>query len=56
MREKKNQELYDEALEAVNKLFSDLSVSKEKALDNLENLIVEIESMIDESLEKEEKP
>lgn len=48
-----NKELYDKALEAITELFSDTSVSKETAIENLNTLLGEIEVMI-ESLEVEE--
>ena len=41
-----NEELYKAALNAINKLFSDMSVSKEKAVENLENLKDEIDILI----------
>ncbi len=41
-----NQELYDTAIYAIEELFGDTSVSKEKAKENLESLIHEIEVMI----------
>ena len=42
-----NEELYKEALEAINKLFSDRSVSQEKAVENLEGLRDEIDILLD---------
>jgi hypothetical protein len=45
-----NRELYNRASEAINKLFNDTPVSKERAIENLEALIEEITILI-ESLE-----
>lgn len=45
-----NDELYEMALQSINNLFSDTSVSKETAKYNLESLIEEIKTML-ESLE-----
>jgi hypothetical protein len=42
-----NEELYKNALDAINKLFSDRSVSKEKAIENLEGLKEEIDTLIE---------
>ena len=42
-----NEELYENALEAIRKLYSDLSVSKEKAIENLECLKDEIDMLIE---------
>ena len=42
-----NEELYKYALEAINKLFADKSVSKETAIQNLENLKDEINLLIE---------
>jgi len=42
-----NDELYEEALKAINKLFADMSVSSETAISNLEGLRDEIDMMID---------
>lgn len=42
-----NEALYEGALKAVTTLFSDTSVSKEKAKENLESLRDEIDIMID---------
>jgi len=42
-----NEELYKAALDAINKLFSDRSVSKEKAVENLECLRDEIDTLIE---------
>ena len=42
-----NDELYKEALVAINKLFFDRSVSQEKAIENLEGLRDEIDILID---------
>ena len=44
-----NEELYKNALEAINKLFADMSVGKETAIQNLENLKDEID-LLTESL------
>lgn len=49
-----NEELYQEALKAINKLFGDTSVSQGKARENLENLIDEIQVMIDSLSEDSE--
>ena len=46
-----NEQLYEQALKAIEKLFSDKSVSQEQAKENLESLISEIEIMI-ESMEE----
>ena len=43
----KNELLYEEAKQAINKLFSDTSVDKEIAIDNLEGLKIEIDDMIE---------
>lgn len=48
-----NQELYDLALEAITKLFSDTSVSRSTAKENLENLKDEINVLLS-TLEDEE--
>jgi hypothetical protein len=50
---KSNDELYDEAVEAITRLFSDSDVSQRVAKSNLENLISEIEIMIDSLSEDE---
>lgn len=42
----KNEKIYDEAWKAIMKLFSDTSVSKEQAIDNLATLIDEIQDLI----------
>ena len=42
-----NDELYDQAMEAITKLFSDTSVSPSKARENLRTLQGEIDDMID---------
>jgi hypothetical protein len=42
-----NEELYKNALEAINALYSDMDVSPEKAIENLEGLKDEIELMIE---------
>lgn len=42
-----NEELYAAALEAIKKLYSDMSVTPEQAKENLENLIEEIEILIE---------
>jgi hypothetical protein len=42
-----NEQLYKNALEAINKLFADTSISKEAAIENLEGLKDEIDVMID---------
>jgi len=44
---KNNEELYKDALEAINNLFADKSVSVESAISNLENLRDEIDLLID---------
>lgn len=41
-----NEELYDLAVEAMNELATDLSVSQEEALENLQNLKGEIDVQI----------
>ena len=41
-----NEELYEKALEAINNLYSDQSVSREKALRNLQGLSGEIDIMV----------
>lgn len=46
-----NEELYKETMDAIEELYADRSVSKEKAIENLKGLISEIENMI-ESLEE----
>ncbi len=46
--------LYDLALEAINKMFSDLSVEPGQTRDNLQGLIVEIEVMLTSLGELEE--
>lgn len=45
--DKMNEQLYEQASEAIAKLFSDKSVSQEQARENLESLIGEIEIMLD---------
>ena len=42
-----NERLYEKALEAITELFSDSSVSRGTAIENLESLIQEIQIMID---------
>ncbi len=42
-----NERLYDEALAAINRMFSDRSVSPEKTRENLRGLRDEIELLID---------
>ena len=42
-----NEQLYENALEAITELFSDTSVSQGKAVENLESLIQEIQTMIE---------
>ena len=42
-----NKELYEAALNAIHKLFSDMEVSKEKAIENLEGLKEEIDLLIE---------
>ena len=42
-----NEDLYKEALDAINELFADRSVSTEKAEENLKSLRDEIEILID---------
>ncbi len=42
-----NTELYDRAVKAIQELHNDKSVSKEKAIENLETLKDEIEMMIE---------
>ncbi len=42
-----NKELFDRAMEAVTELFEDRSVSKEKAIENLEALQSEIDMLIE---------
>lgn len=42
-----NEQLYQDALDAVNKLFSDKSVSQSKARENLKSLRDEIDLLID---------
>lgn len=39
--------LYDKALEAIEELFKDKSVTQEEAKETLNSLILEIEKMID---------
>jgi len=46
-------ELYDEALKAINKLFSDTSVSRSETKRRLSDLVGEIEVMLD-ALEHDE--
>ena len=41
-----NEELYKNALSAINKLFSDTSVSKEETIDSLESLREEIDVLL----------
>ena len=41
-----NQDLYEKALSAINDLFSDTSVSVDKAIENLESLKDEIDVLI----------
>jgi len=42
-----NDELYDQAKKAIDELYSDMSVSQETTIENLETLIAEMEIMID---------
>ena len=42
-----NSELYKEAMAAINRLFSDMSVSKDEARKNLEGLKDEIDLLLD---------
>jgi hypothetical protein len=42
-----NEELYKNALETIKVLYADMSVSPEKAIENLEGLKDEIELMIE---------
>ena len=42
-----NNELYEEALEAITTLYSDKSVSKQDCAENMKELIGEIQGMID---------
>ena len=42
-----NNELYQNAMNAIQKLYGDTSVEKEKALENLRGLVDEIELMIE---------
>ena len=42
-----NEELYEKASTAINELFSDQSISKQKCVENLESLIDEMQVMID---------
>ena len=42
-----NEELYKNALEAIEKLFGDMSVSQQKARENLEDLLDEIKIMLE---------
>lgn len=42
-----NEQLYENALDAINELFGDSTVSIQKALENLENLQSEIEAKIE---------
>jgi hypothetical protein len=42
-----NEELYDAAMDAISKLFSDRTVTKTETRENLNNLISEMEVMID---------
>lgn len=51
---KSNEELYDDALEAITTLFSDQSVSRSRARENLKSLMGEIEIML-ATLEDEEE-
>jgi len=46
-----SEQFYEEALQAIEKLFSDTSISKHEAIANLNSLIDEIQIMI-ESLEE----
>ena len=43
----RNETLYHEALEAINRLFSDKTVSIDQCVENLNSLIQEIEMKID---------
>jgi hypothetical protein len=42
-----NDILYERALEVINKLYNDKSVTKEQAIENLENLKEEIDILIE---------
>lgn len=42
-----NELLYEQALQAINKLYNDKSVNQEQAIENLENLKEEIDILID---------
>ncbi|MFH1722907.1 MAG: hypothetical protein ABH950_09925 [Candidatus Altiarchaeota archaeon] len=42
-----NEQLYEQARNAIEELFSDTSVSQEKAMENLQSLISEIQSMVE---------
>lgn len=42
-----NEQLYENALDAINELFGDSTVSIQKALENLENLQSEIEAKME---------
>jgi REP element-mobilizing transposase RayT len=42
-----NKQLYENALEAIRKLFADTSVDKDTAIENLEGLKDEIEILIE---------
>lgn len=44
---KANDQLYEEAKEAIDRLFSDTSVSRAEARENLRSLIGEIQTMLD---------
>jgi hypothetical protein len=48
-----NEELYEEAMNAISKLFGDISVSRSETKSNLNDLIGEIETML-ETLEEDE--
>ena len=42
-----NEQLYEQAKTAIDELFSDTSVSQEKAMENLQGLISEIHILMD---------
>lgn len=41
----KNDDLYENAINAINKLFSDISVDKQTTIGNLEGLMDEIQTL-----------
>lgn len=43
----RNEQLYEETLDQIRKLFSDTSVSTDSTRENLQTLIYEIENMIE---------